>query len=264
MACSLSTLLAAGLLLLAIDPSAARAGPTVHQAFVPVLIYHHVKWNKPSDDAIERGLTVSPTQFQQELDYLVRDHFHTVTAAQLVSDLRSGASLPSRPVVLSFDDGYADMYGTAYPFLRQHHMRATFFIVPGFLDTVRYLSWRQVEDMADHGMDIEAHSMSHPDLTLVPAAQARGEVQDSRRDLEKRLHRSVRIFAYPYGDYNAAVLSDVARAGYWAAFTTHQGWWQRSDGLLTLPRVYVDFDDTLRIFAGRLRADPQVLAQDPT
>lgn len=232
--------------------------------FAPVLIYHHVKWLKPQDNAIERGLTVLPSEFQAQLRYLAGAHYHPITAAQLVTYLHAGGTLPSKPVVLTFDDGYADMYATAYPMLRQYHMRATFFVVPGFLGTARYLSWNQVKEMAAHGMDIEAHTMTHPDLTLVPAAQARGEIVESRNRLQAALHRSVRVFAYPYGDYNFSILADVAHAGYWGAFTTHQGWWQSSGAPLTLPRVYVDMDDTVRTFAGRLRADATILAEDPT
>jgi peptidoglycan/xylan/chitin deacetylase (PgdA/CDA1 family) len=258
--------LAVALFSLMFSPRAiALAAATGHnRAFVPVLIFHHVKWLKRSDDAIERGLTVLPSEFNAELAYLSRAHYQTISAARLVQYLRSGGTLPSKPIVLTFDDGYADMWQTAYSMLRRRHMVATFFIVPGFLNSTRYLTWAQVETMARQGMDIEAHTMTHPDLTLVPLAQVRGELSQSRRQLESHLHRPVRVFAYPYGDYNASVVGEVARAGYWAAFTTHQGWWQERSELLTLPRIYVDRDDTVAIFAGRLRADPQVLAQDPT
>jgi peptidoglycan/xylan/chitin deacetylase (PgdA/CDA1 family) len=223
-----------------------------------------VKWDKPGDDAIERGLTIHPPQFRSELAYLASHGYHTIGAARLVSHLRTGARLPARPVAISFDDGYADVYSNVYQPLRRRHMTATFFICPGLLGKARYLTWRQVDDMAQHGMDIEAHTMTHPDLTLVPVAQTWGEVYQSRRVLQQRLHHSIRVMAYPYGDYNAPTLSDVRKAGYWAAFTTKQGWWQASNHLLTLPRVYVDRDDTTPIFAGRLRADPRVLREDPT
>jgi peptidoglycan/xylan/chitin deacetylase (PgdA/CDA1 family) len=113
-------------------------------------------------------------------------------------------------------------------------------------------------------MDIESHTMTHPDLTTISPAHVRWQLAESRRELQARLHRSVRLFAYPYGSYSPLVVSAVARAGYLAAFTTRQGWWQTSAGLLTEPRVYVDLDDTIQIFAGRLRAEARVLADDPT
>ncbi len=232
--------------------------------FVPVLVYHHVKWDRPGDDAIELGLTISPAQFQTEVTYLRQLHYHSVTAAQLAAALHDGTRLPAQPVVLTFDDGYSDVYTNVFGLLRREHLRATFFIVPGFVGRPRYLSWGQVGDMARHGMDIESHTISHPDLTVVPARQQWAEIHGSRQMLEQRLHRSVRVFAYPYGAYNAVVLRNVAAAGYLAAFTTHQGWWLSRGSVLQLPRVYVDRDDSLSVFAGRLRADPAILAQDPT
>jgi peptidoglycan/xylan/chitin deacetylase (PgdA/CDA1 family) len=257
-----AALLAALLLGAFVGQIRASAAPV--RVFVPVLIHHHVKWDRPGDDAIERGLTIPPTQFKGEVLYLRSHGYHTVSAAALVSFLRGGPSLPAKPVVLTFDDGYRDMASNVYPLLRRYHMTATFFVVPGLLGQPRYLTWSQVMTMRRGGMDIEPHSMSHPDLTVVPPAQAWGEVSDSRRVLAERLHVPARVFAYPYGSYNAAILNDVRKAGYWGAFTTLQGWWQQSSELLTLPRVYVDRDDTLPIFAGRLVADPHVLAQDPT
>lgn len=258
----------AALVILSAALPGRTAAATPHRrhdsVFCPVLVYHHVKRLKPSDDAIERGLTVLPTEFENELNYLAREHYHTVSAARLVAYLRTGAPLPSKPVVITFDDGYSDVYETAFHALRAHHMVATFFIVPGFLDHARYLTWTQVKDMAGHGMDIESHTMSHPDLRMVPPAQVWNEVSQARALLQRNLHRSVRIFAYPYGTYNARVLADLRKAGYWAAFTTRQGWRPARFELLTLPRVYVDLDDTVTIFAGRLRDDPATLAADPT
>lgn len=217
---------------------AASAGAVVRTELVPVLIYHHVKPIKPSDDAIERGLTILPSQFLTQMEKLRRNGFRTLSAAKIVQALRFGQSLPARPVVLTFDDGYADVYTNVYPVLRRLHMTATFFIVPGFLGTPRYLTWAQVLTMARTGMDIEAHTLSHPDLTTLTAAKAWHEIAGSRQLLEQRLHRDVRVLAYPYGAYNDAIVRDVARAGYYAAFTTHQSWILTSSNLLTLPRVY--------------------------
>src|SRR5579875_1825773 len=75
----------------------ASRGHRARSVFCPVLIYHHVKWLKPSDDAIERGLTILPTQFAAELNYLANHHYHPVSVATLAHALQTGAKLPSRP-----------------------------------------------------------------------------------------------------------------------------------------------------------------------
>ena len=260
------SVLTAAVLAAALLPAVVQARLTRPNTFIfaPVLIYHHVKLLTPTDNAIERGLTVLPSQFDAQLNYLQARGYATVTATRLAVHLLAGAHLPPKPVVLTFDDGYTDVYANVYQPLRRRHMIATFFIVPGFLNTPRYLTWHQVTDMEQHGMDIEAHTMTHPDLTTLRPGAVLQEVARSRQVLVAHLHRPINVFAYPYGAYNVTVLSAVSRAGFQAAFTTRQGWIARSDERLTLPRVYIDIDDTLVIFAGRLRADPTVLSQDPT
>lgn len=221
--------------------------------FVPVLLYHHVKLNKPSDDAIERGLTVLPKEFQAQLDYLARNHYHTVSAAALVRFLHSGGTLPPKPVVLTFDDGYKDIWQNAFPQLHRKKMTATFFIVPGFLGTPRYLTWSQVRYMSARAMDMEAHSMTHPDLTSLSPPRLKKEITQSGQVLQAHLHRSIKVFAYPYGAFNAGVIAAVLKAGYWGAFTTQSGWIARRDALPTLPRLHINQQDTLSIFSGILR-----------
>lgn len=234
------------------------------QIFAPVLIYHHVKPLKRTDDAIERGLTVLPSQFAAQLRYLRTAGYHPVTALQLIQHLRMGSSLPSKPVVMTFDDGYSDMFQDVYQPLLRAHLGGTFFIVPSFVGTSRYLTWRQLQIMAAHGMDIEAHTMTHPDLTRIGPRGLRWQLGECRRELQARLRRSVRLFAYPYGAYSLDVIAAVSRAGYHAAFTTREGWVASSAHALTEPRVYVDVDDTIAIFAGRVRGDSRILAADPT
>lgn len=253
-------------MLLLAGPFSVQAAPRVNTRviFAPVLIYHHVQPLKPSDDAIERGLTVLPGQFVAQLRYLHAAHYHVVTAAQLVSFLSAGTTLPAKPIVLTFDDGYKDVYRGVYEPLLRAHLRATFFIVPSFLGTPRYLNWQQVQTMARHGMDMEAHTMTHPDLTRIGPRSVRWQLTESRRELQGRLRHPVRLFAYPYGTYSPSVVAAVAAAGYVAAFTTQEGWVASSSRAFIEPRVYVDIDDTLAIFAGRVRADARVLAADPS
>jgi peptidoglycan/xylan/chitin deacetylase (PgdA/CDA1 family) len=217
------------------------------QFYVPVLIYHHIKWSKPSDNATERGLTIYPSQFTAHLAYLRSHGYHTLTALRLTEALRGAATVPRHPVVLTFDDGYRDVYTNAYMALRRDHMTGTFFIIAGLVGKPRYLTWKQITDMARHGMDIEAHTMTHPDLTIVPAAQDWGEINQSRLVLQKHLHRQVHIFCYPYGAYDTTVLRDVAKAGYWSAFTTREGFVESNAHMLLLPRVYANHDNVVPV-----------------
>lgn len=232
------------------SPASRVAATGNHQAaFAAVLMYHHVKYDKPSDDAMELGLTISPQQFKQELDYLQSARYHTITAGDLLRYLRSGKNLPRRRVVLTFDDGYSDMYTYVYPQLKKHHMRATFFVAPGLFGKPRYLTWWQVRIMSYHGMDFQAHSMTHPDLRMVPTPQMHGEIVESRLILQQQLHRGVHVFCYPYGGYDQQIIAEVQRAGYWGAFTTETGWWHTRGAIYTLPRVRVNREVGIQDFA---------------
>jgi peptidoglycan/xylan/chitin deacetylase (PgdA/CDA1 family) len=240
-------------LLLAVSwPPPAHAAP-VRRVFCPILTYHHVNWLKPSDDAIEIGLTVPPTQFSAQLRYLRAHHYHAITAARLVDYLLNGEPIPPKPVVLTFDDGYKDMYTHAFPLLRRNHLEGTFFIIAGLAGQTRYLTWPQIETLARNGMDIESHTMTHPDLTVVPAGQVHGEIFQSRQVLQTHLHRPVQLFAYPYGTYNAQVLAQLRTAGYLAAFTTRVGWNPSNAEMLTLPRLHVNPGTSLTTFAAMLQ-----------
>lgn len=245
----LTLLLVAGLPPFPVNGAHSR---TARALRVPVLLYHHIKTLKPTDNPIERGLTVLPAQFNEQLTYLQRNGFHTVTAAQLTDALLGTGHLPSKPVVLTFDDGYDDVYTNAYHMLRAHHMRATFFVVGYFPGQPRYMTWPQIEDMAAHGMDIEAHSLTHPDLTTLTWAAMWKQVIGSKQAIEQKIHRPVRVFAYPYGAYNAAVVWAVWRAGFGTAFTTNDGYIMRRSHARTLPRVHVNLGDTGPVYADLL------------
>lgn len=230
--------------------AAARSVPV--SVRVPVLLYHHIKTLKPSDNVIERGLTVLPSQFAAELAFLQRNGYHTVTAAQLTDALFGRTRLPSKPVVLTFDDGYSDVYANAFPALQRLHMRATLFVVGYFPGQPRYMTWTQIEDMASHGMDIEAHSLTHPDLTTLKWAEMWKQVIGSRQAIEQKLHRPVKVFAYPYGAYNAAVIWAVWRAGFQTAFTTRDGYLMSRAQARLLPRVHVNLSDSIPMFSSLL------------
>lgn len=203
-------------------------------------MYHYIRSlpvNTP--DKLGYGLSVAPRLFDEQLSYLNRARFTSVSLDQVVAHMVHGAPLPPRPVVLSFDDGYEDFYTTAFPLLRKHHLTATTYLVVNFLGKPRYMTWRQAREIQDAGMEIGAHTMDHLDLTIQPLAQARHQILDSAVLLRRRLAAPVRTFAYPSGRYNATVLRLVAEAGFTSAVTTQYGDRQTVSRLLTMPRLRV-------------------------
>lgn len=189
--------------------------------FVPILMYHSVS---DSPAASIRGLSVRPAAFAQQVAYLHRNGFTGLTFGELCSLQRSGQPLPQRPVVLTFDDGYADLVDEALPVLTRHGFPATVFITTGWLDDAgrsaagappdRMLTWRQLAILQQAGVEIGAHSHSHPQLDQIPVKRLRTELSEPKSLLEDRLGHPVGTLAYPYGYSNRRVRDMSLELGY--------------------------------------------------
>ncbi len=176
--------------------------PTDKIVQVPILMYHHVS-DAPSPNALIESLTVTPIMFKQQLDYLQQQDYHTITFNQLFDALYFGAPLPSRPIILTFDDGYADVYHFALPLLQQHHFTATFYIISGKVGWQGYMEWGNLQDLLRKGMQIVSHTVHHVDVGVAyldSPALAQAELQQSKAKLEKQLGVVIQQFCYPSGE----------------------------------------------------------------
>ncbi|MCG0238166.1 MAG: polysaccharide deacetylase family protein [Firmicutes bacterium] len=178
------------------------------------------------------------------MDYLARAGYNTVTLAQLYRHLTSGEPLPEKPVVITFDDGYASFYEHAFPRLRERGFVATLFVITDKVGTPRYVTWEQVREMAAAGIEIGSHTATHPDLRELEASQLEHEVSGSRKTLEEQVGVPVLFFCYPGGYYDEAALAAVQTAGYLGAVTTVFGAAAPGDDPLQWPRVPVSRGDT--------------------
>lgn len=168
---------------------------------VPILMYHHVAPVAP-DDEFEARLTVLTADFDAQLAYLRCAGYTGITVAQLVDAMRGAARLPQHPVILTFDDGYGDAYTEAFPLLRRYGFVGSFAIVTGFVGQGdgAYVSWDQLRQMADAGMEILSHTVSHIDLGTSDDETDRREMAESKAELEAHIGRPVRFFVYPSGE----------------------------------------------------------------
>ncbi|MGH2519833.1 MAG: polysaccharide deacetylase family protein [Chloroflexota bacterium] len=207
---------------------------------MPILMYHYIRELPASTpDRIGYGLSIPPVTFDQQLAYLARAGFHTVTMSQVTSHVLTGAPLPSHSIALTFDDGYSDFYTAALPLLRRYHFTATAYLVVNFLDRPGYMSWQQASQLQHDGIEVGAHTLDHVDLAIQSLATATRETRDSGLILRQRLGVPVQAFAYPSGRYDAAVVRIVAASGFTSAVTTNYGFRYTRAALLTLPRVRV-------------------------
>jgi peptidoglycan/xylan/chitin deacetylase (PgdA/CDA1 family) len=192
---------------------------------VPIVTYHYLRVNPDTRDRLGFALSVTPADFAAQMDWLARAGYHPITTEDLYAYLNHTRGLPSKPVILTFDDGYADFYTTALPILKSHDFKATAYIVSGFVGRGGYMTQDQIREVDRSGIEIGSHSVTHADLRHLSVGSVRAEVVDSKRYLEQLVGHPVTAFCYPSGKYTGTVAYEVAAAGYHSATTTAWGAW---------------------------------------
>ena len=207
---------------------------------VPSLMYHYVSWLPASDPnmTLRKDLTVSPTDFEAMLNYLRDNGYHTITTKDLWWSLDQTAALPSKPVMLTFDDGYADAYSVVMPLLKAYGMTGTFFVTVNLVDRPGYMSRAEVTALADAGMDVESHAMDHVSM-MKPLNEQIYQMCRARDFLSLWTGTDVRHFAYPSGDYNDLSGTALQRCGYLSAYKKSGGSVQTSNAMYLLQRARV-------------------------
>jgi peptidoglycan/xylan/chitin deacetylase (PgdA/CDA1 family) len=229
---------------------AAPSRPVAVQA-VPVLNYHHVRVPPRGSNATEVALTVMPDAFAEELALLKTSGWHTVSLGDVMA-ARSGGALPPNPIVLTFDDSYLDFATVAEPMLRAVGYTSTNYVITGMTGAPDHMPLSLVQAVARRGTVIGGHTVSHPNLTALPAPVMDYELQHSRADLQQWTGQSVSDFAYPYGANNAATQAAAARAGYSTAVATCCGPVTGGSNPYALPRIHVSGGESLGAFASSL------------
>ncbi len=188
---------------------------------LPILMYHYIR-TPPSikDDWLGYKLSVSPADFTMQMDWLAQHGYHAIDFNDVRAYFAGRQPLPANPVVITFDDGYADLYTTAYPIVAARGFKAVAYIVSGFVGRSRYVSARQVVQMDNNGIEIASHTVDHADLARSSNASVMRELVDSKLSLEHLVGHQVVDFAYPSGMFNGQVVADVLKAGYDTAVTT--------------------------------------------
>jgi peptidoglycan/xylan/chitin deacetylase (PgdA/CDA1 family) len=206
-----------------------------HDSPVPVLMYHVIA--SPPVGAVYPELWVSPADFAAQMDWLASHGYHAVTLARLFGYWRQGVALPPKPFVATFDDGYLSDFTVALPTLRKHGWVGVLNLVLKNLRTGD-ITPQQVRRLIEAGWELDAHTISHDDLTALDPSRLRYEVSGSRAELRHRFGQPVRFFCYPAGKYDATVIAAVRAAGFLGATTENPGLASRSEPF-TLSRIRI-------------------------
>jgi peptidoglycan/xylan/chitin deacetylase (PgdA/CDA1 family) len=241
--------------------ASAQAKPTPvplpDRARVPVLMYHYISEVPANADQYRRDLTVTPASFRAQLQYLADAGFTPVTLTDVYLYLVEGLPLPDRPVVLTFDDGYRDAYEVAFPILLEYGFNGTFFVLatPAHYEWDQYLTWSQMREMADAGMEIQGHGRDHVDLRGRSYDFLVYQLLGIKEAIEFHIGRPARFFCYPSGEYDSAVIAVLESAGFWGAVTTEWGDTHTREDLFVMPRIRMRGSTSLASFAAYLAGD---------
>nr|WP_314806252.1 polysaccharide deacetylase family protein [uncultured Selenomonas sp.] len=225
----LSTLLVLPLLLLLVGVVLMHSSPGV-----PVLNYHQVEQKNGNP------LTLWPDQFEAQMAYLAEEGYTPITIDEMMDALENGAPLPEKPVIITFDDGYADNYEYAYPILKKYGFKATIFLIYDFTNAYpNYLTWEQIDEMKQSGLiRFESHTMTHANLAELDSAdELRHEIADSHDLLSEKIGYDMHYIAYPGGRVNPEIEEITRAAGYRGGFTVHYGLSTPTEGRYQMDRI---------------------------
>jgi peptidoglycan/xylan/chitin deacetylase (PgdA/CDA1 family) len=201
---------------------------------VPVLLYHAVTEQPPA--GLER-FTVHPARFAEHLGCLRDSGRAGLTVPELAACLEGRARLPPRPVLVTFDDGYADFLDAAER-LTAAGFPSTLYVTTGQLGAAGMLTRGQLR-LLGGTVEVGAHSRSHPRLDELPADRLRDEVHGSKADLEEVLQRPARSFAYPHGGHDRRVRQAVVDAGFGSAAAVKNAFSHDRDDPFAIARITV-------------------------
>jgi len=201
---------------------------------IPVLNYHSI------GPAKLNPWVVSTNRLNMDMKYLKENGFKSLSTDEFYDFMVKNKPVPKKSVLITFDDGYEDNYTNAFPILKKYNFKATIFVITDFVDKGKqFLTSAQLKEMHRNGIDIESHTNLHEKLGTCTYATQLKTLKISKEYIEKTLHKSVRYLAYPQGNYNLYTLKALNAAGYKMAFTTNGRWANKSNGILTLNRIFI-------------------------
>jgi peptidoglycan/xylan/chitin deacetylase (PgdA/CDA1 family) len=200
---------------------------------VPALLYHKIDY--PTPDVKIRGAYTSPSRFERQMSYLLRQGYSFATAGELVRCYGDYGKFPDKCICVTFDDGWKDNYLHAAPIVKKLGIKATIFLVPSCIGNVtdavtaegegprEHLSRTDILEMSERGFEFGSHSMNHRLFNSISPEEIKNEVTESKNYIEDLLQKSCDTLAYPAGFFTPEAKLLVKDAGYSGAFSTVYG-----------------------------------------
>ncbi|WP_375419409.1 polysaccharide deacetylase family protein [uncultured Hymenobacter sp.] len=214
----------------------AAAAAVLARPQVPILCYHQIRDWTARDSKNAKDYIVPVEQFRAQIRMLADSGYHTILPDQLYAYLTTGAPLPSKPVMLTFDDTDLDQFTVARPELNKYGFKAMYFVMTVSLGRPRYMSKAQVRQLSDEGNVIGSHTWDHHNVKKYQGADWETQIDKPTRTLEEITGKKINYFAYPFGLWNPPAFPELRKRGFVAAFSLAEKRDQQ-DPLFTIRRI---------------------------
>ncbi|WP_421830454.1 polysaccharide deacetylase family protein [Larkinella sp.] len=218
----------------------ADAATILSRKQVPILCYHQIREWRAKDSKSAKDYICPTPVFEAQIKMLADSGYHAILPDQLYAYLTTGAPLPSKPVMITFDDGDLDQYETAVPILEKHNYKAAFFIMTvaiGRRGYQPYMDKQQIKDLADRGHTIGCHTWDHHNVKKYQGQDWVTQIEEPTKKLEAITGKPVKHFAYPFGLWNNEATVELKKRGYLGAYQLAEKKRDDENPLLSVRRI---------------------------
>ena len=228
---------------------------TLKNEEIPVLCYHQIRNWKSNDSKYARVYIVSLEKFKEQMKALHDSNYNYILPDQLIAYLQNKEKLPSKPIMITFDDADASQYTNALPELNKNSFKGVFFIMTVVLGHNNYMSSDEVKDLATHGHIIGCHTWNHKSVTKYTEEDWAVQIEKPIRKLESITSMPIKYFAYPNGLWDNNAVERIKKYGFTAAFRLW-GKYDTQDQLFKIRRIIVDGNWNTTQFLKAINKDP--------
>lgn len=211
----------------------------IFEKSIPILMYHYIEPENPTQSKMRRDLSVTPESFEQQMKWLYDNDYTSITMSKYFSMIADNEEIPQKTVLITMDDGYKDFFTYATPIMNRYNQKATEFLITDSIGYPAYLDWDQIKILSAQGFEFGSHTLTHPNLKNLKDDALKNELVKSKADIEKQLGKAVNFFCYPSGAYNDKVEQAVKAAGYRGATTTANGYRLSNKNMFEMTRFRI-------------------------
>lgn len=214
----------------------ASAATILSRKQVPVLCYHQIRDWKPTDSKSSKDYIIPTETFKQHIKMLADSGYHTILPDEYYAYLNTGAKLPEKPIMLTFDDTEENQYAIAAPTLKKYGFKGVYFIMTVSLGRPKYMTKAQVKELSDAGNVIGSHTWDHHNVKKYAGKDWETQVDKPTKTLEEITGKKIEHFAYPFGLWNPEAFPELKKRGMKSAYSLAEKR-DQNDPLYTIRRI---------------------------